>query len=318
MALGTSHVTVTTANSGFGGGIFSPQLWSDEVIASFKANLVVADLVTTMEHTGKKGDTIYIPKPTRGAPSQKSAQTQVNLIASNETKNTYTINQHWEYSRLIEDIVSVQSLPSLRKFYTDDAGYALAKKIDTYVQTFAGSLQAGTSYSAALAGDGQTTWSASANTNTGNGSALTDDGIRRMIQKLDDADVPGRERALIIPPVEKRRLLGLARFTEQAFTGEGASGNSPIRNGLIGDIYGIPVYVSSNVTQVSAANGTTNYYAGMLLHKDALVFINQQSPRMQTQYKLEWLGDLMTCDTIFGGGLLRPEAGVAFMTPVVG
>ena len=118
------------------------------------------------------------------------------------------------------------------------------------------------------------------------------------------------------PPIEKRRLLGLARFTEQAFTGEGAAG-SPIRNGLIGDLYGIPVYVSSNVTKVLATDGTTNNWAGLLMHQDALVFINQESPRMQTQYKLEWLADLMTADTIFGGGVLRPEAGVGFMVPVV-
>ena len=40
---------------------------------------------------------------------------------------------HFEYSRLIEDIVSVQADDSLRAFYTDDAGYALAKKVDTFL-----------------------------------------------------------------------------------------------------------------------------------------------------------------------------------------
>jgi hypothetical protein len=109
----------------------------------------------TMDHTGKKGDTIYIPKGTRGAPSAKAASTQVTLIAATETKNTYTINQHWEYSRLIEDIVSVQAFDSLRQFYTDDAGYALAKKIDSYVHGLFASLQSGTAYSAALVGDGR-------------------------------------------------------------------------------------------------------------------------------------------------------------------
>ena len=40
------------------------------------------------------------------------------------------IDQHWEYSRLIEDITSVQALSSMRKFYTQDAGYALATRVD--------------------------------------------------------------------------------------------------------------------------------------------------------------------------------------------
>jgi hypothetical protein len=28
-----------------------------------------------------------------------------------------------------------------------------------------------------------------------------------------------------------------------------------------------------------------------------------------------WLGDLFTADTLFGGGLLRPEAGIAVVVP---
>ncbi|MDE2097302.1 MAG: hypothetical protein KGL39_08675 [Patescibacteria group bacterium] len=307
MGLGTNNTTKTNA------AVFIPALWSDEVIASFKSNLVSTDLVTVMDHVGKKGDTVYIPSGTRGTPSAKAASTQVTLIANTETHNTYTIDQHWEYSRLIEDIVSVQAFDSLRQFYTDDAGYALAKKIDTFVQGEWGALQSGTAYSTALVGDGVTTWSGSANTNTGNSASLTDDGIRRLIQKLDDKDVPFRNRAFVVPPVEKRKLLGISRFTEQAFVGEG--GQAGIRNGLIGDLYGVPVYVSTNTAQVLSADGVTVNYAGALIHKDSTVLIMQQNPRSQTQYKLEWLADLYTTDTIFGGGILRPEAGVVFMLP---
>lgn len=308
MPLGTNHITRTTAD------VFIPELWSDEIIAAFKANLVAVDLVTNMDHTGKKGDTVYIPKATRGAPSAKAASTQVTLIAATETKNTYTITDHWEYSRLIEDIVDVQAFDSLRKFYTDDAGYALAKKLDSYVHALAASLQSGTNYSTALVGDGATTWSASANANAGNAAALTDDGIRRLIQKLDDQDVPFRGRAFIVPPVEKRKLTGISRFTEQAFTGETGSANT-IRNGLIGDLYGNPVYVSTNCARVADAGAATDQFAGLYIHSDALVLFMQQNPRMQTQYKLEYLADLFVADMIFGGGVLRGEAGVAFIVP---
>lgn len=311
MALGTNNTTLTTAAN------FIPEMWSDEIIAAFKQNLVLADLVVNMDHAGKKGDVIHIPKPSRGSASQKAASTQTTLIVETATENAYTIDQHWEYSRFIEDIVTVQAMPSMKRFYTDDAGYALAKRIDTFLHSKGANLQSGTSYSAAKVGDGTTTWSASANANAGNAAALTDEGIRRLIQILDDADVPGRGRAFVVPPVEKRRLLGLSRFTEQAFTGENGSGN-PIRNGLIGDLYGVPVYVSSNCATVAAADASTDQYAGLLIHSDALVFINQMSPRMQTQYKLEWLADLFTADTIFGGGVLRGESGVAFIVPQTG
>ena len=124
MALGTNHVTNTTAAT------FIPELWSDEIVAAYKSNLVLANLVTKMPMKGKKGDTVHIPKPTRGSASAKAAETQVTLIAATESEVVVTIDKHYEYSRLIEDITDVQALSSLRRFYTDDAGYALAQRID--------------------------------------------------------------------------------------------------------------------------------------------------------------------------------------------
>ena len=127
MALGTAHMTTTTHTK------FIPELWSDEVVAAYKSNLVLANLVTRMNHSGKKGDTIHIPKPTRGAASAKAAQTEVTLIAATETELTISIDKHFEYSRMIEDILEKQALSSMRTFYTDDAGYALAKQADTHL-----------------------------------------------------------------------------------------------------------------------------------------------------------------------------------------
>jgi N4-gp56 family major capsid protein len=309
MALGTSHVTLTT------GASFIPEVWSDDVIAAYKANLVIRDLVNVLNFVGKKGDVVHIPKPTRGAASSKSAETQVTLIAATETETTITINQHWHYARLIEDIVAKQALDSLRRFYTDDAGYALAKKVDSYIHALAASFRTGSSYAGAYIGsDGTTAWDGTANANAGNAAALTDEGIRRTIQRLDDADVSGSNRVWVIPPVEKRKLLGISRFTEQAFTGESGSGNS-IRNGLVGNLYGTPVYVSSNTATVADAGAATDQYAVLYFHKDAVVFVEQLAPRMQSQYKLEYLGDLMVADTIFGGAVVRPEAGQVLVVP---
>ena len=59
MALGTAHVTKTTAAT------FVPAIWSDEIIASYQKNLVLANLIKKMSFKGKKGDTVHIPAPTR-------------------------------------------------------------------------------------------------------------------------------------------------------------------------------------------------------------------------------------------------------------
>mgnify|MGYP000278900332 CR=1 FL=1 len=314
MALGTNHVTLTQAAN------FIPEMWSDEVIAAYKSNLVVANHVTKINHAGKKGDTIHIPTPTRGTASVKANQTQVTLIANTEGVTNISIDQHYEYSRLIEDIVAVQSLNSLRRFYTDDAGYALAKQIDTSLMSEleglqGGTVAAGTWASAVIGGDGITAYSQAANTNVGNGSALADAGVRKMIQTLDDADVPMDGRVWLIPPVTKKTLLGIDRFTIQGQVGEVGGANS-IRNGLVGDMYGSMVYVTSNCPTEIAADTVTNYRVGALLHKDALVLVEQLGVRSQTQYKQEWLGDLFTADTIYGKGELRNDAGITFVVPV--
>jgi len=165
-----------------------------------------------------------------------------------------------------------------------------------------------------IGGDGTTAYDDAANTNAGNGTTLTDAGIRAMIQTLDDADVPMSERYFVLPPVEKKTLTGIARFTEQAFTGEMGSGNT-IRNGRVGDMYGIEVFVTTNCPTETADDTTTKYRVGALLHKSALVHAEQMSIRSQTQYKQEWLGDLYTADTIYGVGELRDDAGLGFVVP---
>jgi len=290
---------------------FIPELWSDDVIAGYKKNLILANLVTKINHVGKKGDTLHIPKPTRGTAAVKAAETQVTVQSNVEAKVDISIDQHYEYSRIIEDILGVQAIDSYRAFYTDDAGYALATQVDTKLFAQAEALQAGTIggtgnsawETAVIGGDGTTAYTGA----TSNSSTLTDAGIRKMIQTLDDADVPQSERYLVIPPVERNTLMGIARFTEHAFTGEAQGGNT-IRNGMIGDLYGIQVYVTTSCPTPVAGDRV-----GLLLHKDAMVFVEQMGVRTQTQYKQEWLGDLFTADTIYGVGELRDDAGIAFV-----
>lgn len=313
MALGTGHIITTDVAQ------FIPEMWSDEVIAAYKSNLVVANHITRMNQRGKKGDTIHIPNPSRGAANAKTAEAQVTLNNPAVSEKTVSLDKHYEYSVLIEDLVEVQALSSLRRFYTDDAGYALAKQVDTDLFNLAEGLQggtvgAGTWANAVIGGDGTTAYDQTAATNTGNGTVLTDAGVRKMIQTLDDQDVPMMDRVMIVPPVEKKTLLGIDRFVTWTNVGEAASANS-IRNGGIGDIYGMGVYVTSNCPTETAADTTTTYRAGMMVHKSALVLAEQMAVRSQTQYKQEYLADLLTADTIYGTAELRDEAGIAFIVP---
>lgn len=284
MALGTNHVTNTTAAT------FIPEIWSDEIIASYEKSLVVKPLVRAMSMVGKKGDTIRVPKPDRGSASAKTAETQVTLIAGTTGELVITVDQHFEYSRMIEDITDVQALNSLRSFYTTDAGYALATQVDSALIAEANTgFTAKKSFVAGGIADeaGATT------------TAFNDEGLRAAIQILDDNDVPGDSRVLVIPPAVKRDMLGVSNYISSDFvTGQ------PVVNGKIGSLYGVDIYVTTNLT------GNSGEKNCLLMHKDALVFAEQLGVRTQTQYKQEFLADLMTADTLYGLETYRPEAGV--------
>ena len=303
MAYPTPAVTVTTADK------FIPEIWSDEIVAAYKKNLVLANIVMKMNFKGKKGDVVHIPAPTRGSASAKAASTAVTLIADTELEVQVSINKHFEYSRFIEDIVEAQALNSLRQFYTADAGYALAKQVDTSLiqlgRAFNGATVGTNDYATATAttkafigGDGTTAY----NSSTSNASALTDAAIRRTIQRLDDNDTPMDGRFFIIPPSSRNTLMGLSRYTEQAFVGNG----NAIRTGEIGNLYGIPVFTSSNA-DTGAGNSTTDRIC-LMGHKDSMVLVEQIGIRSQTQYKQDFLATLFTSDTLYGVAALRTLA----------
>lgn len=295
---------------------FIPEIWSDEVVAAYQSNLVLAPLVKKMAMTGKKGDTLHIPKPVRGTANAKAENTAVTIQNATESEVQVTIDKHFEYSRLIEDITEAQALASLRQFYTGDAGYALAKQVDTDL------FELGKSFgnnNAAYEGTGSyfidaTNGLTQYTDDTANGAAdvFTDEGFRDLIQKMDDADVPMDNRCLVVPPSVRNAIMGITRYSSSDFVD-----GRVVNNGQIGNLYGIDIFVSSNCPVIeTAANNTASAVdlkQAMLFHKDAMVLAEQQGVRSQTQYKQEFLGSLYTADTLYGTAVLRDDAAFNLM-----
>ena len=300
---------------------FIPEIWSDEVIAAYKISLKMAPLVKRLPMVGKKGDTINIPKPIRGSAFAKAEATAVTIQANLEGDLNIPINRHFEYSRLIEDIVDVQALSSLRRFYTDDAGYALALQIDDDLHNSATGLGDGTKTftpdatgadwvnSAAYYSNAATGLSLYAADTVTTGDNFTDLALRDGIKILDDNNVPMDNRVLVVPPAARKSLMGIERFVSSDFRND-----RPVGTGYIGELYGIEVYVSNNCPVIeTAANNTASTLdtrGCLFFHRDAFVFAEQMSVRSQTQYKQEYLSDLFTADTIYGVEVYRPEAGI--------
>jgi len=296
---------------------FIPELWSDEIVAAYKKNLMMANLVNKMSMVGKKGDTLHIPKPTRGSAAVKAENTAVTIQANTESEVVVTIDKHYEYSRMIEDIVGVQALDSMRKFYTDDAGYALAKQVDDDLFTLGKSLGDGDgsdwTHSNVYSMDATSGLSTYAVDTVIADDVFTDAAFRDLIKLMDDADVPMEGRFLVVPPSARRDILGITRYNSSDFV-DGRS----TQTGLIGNLYGIDIYVSSNCPTIetaaeNSANGAVK--AGILGHRDTFVLAEQMGVRSQTQYKQEYLADLFTADTLYGTQVLRPETGFVLAMP---
>lgn len=290
---------------------FIPEIWSDEVRAQYEKSLVLANLVKKMGMTGKKGDTINIPAPVRGTATAKAAGTAVSIQSDTESNVAVLIDKHFEYSRLIEDITEVQALTSLRQFYTSDAGYALARQVDSDLHGLAVNLgdaagtYANTNSYYVDASTGLTQYAADTVTAS---DVFTDAGFRALIQKMDDADVPFDNRAFVIPPSLRNAIMGIDRYVSSDFVS-----GQPVQNGKIGNLYGIDVFVSTNcATSEAAADNAVNandLKAALLIHKDTFVLAEQMGVRSQTQYKQEFLANLYTADQLYGVKVLRPESG---------
>lgn len=294
---------------------------------------------------GKKGDTLHVPKPLRGEAAQKVENQNVTIQANVEPEMQLLVDRHFEYSRFIEDFAAVQALPSQRRFYTDDAGYQLAKQVDTDLllqaayadrsgdHTAPASIQRGSDVTPAVwaASDACFMYDNSASPKLTNFSENTlveadraalvtdfDQIFRDLIQKLDDSDVPMDQRCMVIPPVLRNVIMGVERYISSDFRDDRV-----VRSGLIGSIYGIDIYVSTNCPEIEsvAENGASSglkSLAAVLFHKDAFILAEQKRVRSQTQYKQESLATLYTSDCIYGLQNYRPEGAVTLAVPVAG
>lgn len=278
-ASGNVNIGTTAAN------VFRPNVWSSEVLMFVKANLVLVPLVRHYDADVQAyGQTVEIPNVSTITANLKAANTLVTLNYNTETKTTVTINQHYESSFLVEDIVKIQSKYDLRTDYTQAAAYAIAAKVDNIVATLM--TNAFTAYGAF-------------------GTVLADSLILLVNRYLDDQKVPQTNRSLVVTPQGKAEMLNIDKYIRYDAIGVGGDQNS-ILNGQIGEIYGVKVFMSQNLVQVTTNPNQNNH---LFFHTDAVAIAMQENPRSQATYKQEYLGWLVTVDVLFGLNTLRSSFG---------
>ena len=281
MPLGTNDMTGTTL------AVYRPNIWAKETLKARESNLVLVPRVKHYDRDIKSaGQTVEIPNLSNLSANLKVANTQVTLNGPTETKTTITINQHYESSFLLEDFAEIQSAYDAASEYTEKTGYALAEKMDTFVGAgiVAGAAKVVGAY----------------------GTVLSDTTILVANRYLDDAKAPQNDRHLVVSPQGKQEMLAIDKYIRYDAIGIGGDQNS-IKNGKIGEIYGIEVSMSQNVP-VTAATPTQNNH--LFFQKEAYAIAVQKDITFESQRKAEYLGTLYVAQALWGGTILRADHAV--------
>lgn len=281
MALAETFLTTTTHS------VYRPNIWAKETLKARESNLVLVPLVKRYDRDIQaKGQTVEIPNLSNLSANLKVANTPVTLNVVTETKTTITINQHYESSLMIEDIADIQSAYDMASEYNQKVGYALASKMDYFI-----------AYNLTN----------SAGNNLGAyGTVLADATILLANKYLDDAKAPQGDRHLVVTPQGKMEMLLIDKYVRYDAMGVGGSGN-PIKNGSIGEIYDIKVYMSQNLI-VTAATPTQNNH--LLFHREAMAIAVQRDIKYANQRKEEYMATLYVGSCLWGGIILRADHAV--------
>ena len=267
---------------------YIPEQWSANVILAVKSNLVCANLVNRQyEDDLSVGDVVHIPvgsSLTSGhvdITSDFGGNANTNFGA---TAESITIDKWDEVPVQIDDGTKRQThVRNLVSILADRAGYELAKAIDTDVNSLFASLTS--------------TWAGS------DGQAFTDDLMIALMEGLDEADVPREGRSLVIDPSTVADIYKIDKFVHRDY-GAGAVAQT----GNIGRIYGVPVYVTNNLSAYS----TGSY--GALIHRDAIGLVIQSKPTVENIRWGQRHSDVINISAIWGSDVIRSTFGAYFYT----
>jgi hypothetical protein len=263
-------------------GVFSPDIWSKQVLRATEANLVLARSVNRgFEDDASVGKTVKVASIGNLAARAKVENTAIVYETVAETATTITLNI-WSYAAIgVEDIVKVQSIVDVQNEYQRKLGYAIAKDIDTKMATD-------------LGGFSQTVGTL--------GTAASDANVLAAIKLLDDADVPQDDRFFVMTPAEKVAKLALDRWSNALYIG---TGQMPVRNGMLGDMYGLNLAVTTNL--VKPAGGQAN---NAIFHRDALALVVQRTPKTHLFYDIDVFTWKLATEVIYGHQEMRDNFGI--------
>jgi hypothetical protein len=304
-ATGSQYQTVT-ANTSVENLV--PELWSDMIFDYLQKKLVFKNLIQDYsELVRNSGDVIHVPKLAPGTGAQQadlgnagdnSADAGIAALkwdATSEAEATITVDQHWYASKMVTDPAKVQALPGMMEKYTMSIAYDLANKIDLYIESIL---------------------SAGITTNATTGATDEIDGAVTLAKLAELFDAL---RGVNVDPIGDGCVLAVnykifgALMNPVTETGKYVShadvvaGANNLVSGLVPTLWGVPV-ISSN--SIGTGTGEAGAY---LLHPQSFGFASSISPRVTSQYDIDFLSTKVVADSLFGCAAINEEYSAKFI-----
>ena len=261
--------------------------------AMFVANerSIMRGLVKNYSLAPAQGKTIQVPiYPVQTAASLTEGD-DFNIAAVSTDVATFNIGQVG-IATMVTDLALNASSSNVVADLGRLFGEAVAKKIDTDLMSLFASFTTNTV--------GSTT------------TVVTPALVMQAITKLKAQAVPSEGLVAVLHPnVAYDLKASLTTTGNTAFTG-GAFGdvaNEAMRMGYIGQLFGVPVFESSNVPAI--AGGDANDYRGGVFHRDALGFGLMRDITIETQRRARAIGTDVVCSAMYGTGVVYEQYGVA-------
>lgn len=268
------------------GAVFIPEVWAKDLMKATKSNLVMANLVRRFDdEVSAYGDTIHVGNVSHLTATAVTPGTNVTTQAPTEVEVVINVDKHYESSFEIHDRLKWQAKYRLAEEYKEEAGYAIAKKIDSTLTALYTDLVAASQV-------------------VGSGSVqLTDANLLAAKLMLDKKDVPRTGRVLVVDPSAEADLLAIDKFVRADAIGTGDA----IKTGLIGKLYGMEIYSSTNIVTEDLA---TDIVHNLMFHKNAFGLALQKDMISEKNRDPRALSDIYITQALWGVKTLRADHAV--------
>lgn len=284
-----------------------PQIWSTKLVGKFYKSTVFAAISNT-DYEGEiknKGDKVII----RTTPEIAIADYQKGMdltYSSYESANVELLIDRGKYFAFAcEDVDKKQADINFINAWSEDAALRMKIAIDKDIlaSIYTGVHAKNAGASAGLESSGFNLGAATAPVGIDKTNVI--DYLVDCGTVLSEQNVPEQNRWIVIP-TWMANLIKKSDLKDASMTGDGVS---PMRNGLIGTIDGVKLYVSNNFTSVSDTVGgvACTAYHVPFGHPTGVTFAAQMT-KTETLRNPRQFGDLIRSLMIYGYKVIRSES----------